>query len=212
MKNNHRTRRTLSIVFNLLMFATAAWSVGSMILYRGSGNMQVAGTRVFMYFTVDSNLLCALACLITAVVLISGKELSPGLLLFKYVGTTAVTVTLMTVLFFLGPTVGYLPMFSGVNLFLHLLSPLAAILSLSFWDGGSLIPKNRIWLSVLPTFLYGIIYLYEAVFVGAENGGWHDFYGFNMGGFWYVSYVVMLLATALFGILLWLLHNRSAAD
>ena len=212
MKNNHRTRRTLSIVFNLLMFATVAWSVGSMILYRGSGNMQVAGTRVFMYFTVDSNLLCALACLATAVFLMAGKELPAGLLLFKYVGTTAVTVTLMTVLFFLGPTVGYLPMFSGVNLFLHLLSPLAAILSLSFWDGGSLIPKNRIWLSVLPTFLYGIIYLYEAVFVGAENGGWHDFYGFNMGGFWYVSYVVMLLATALFGILLRLLHNRSAAD
>ena len=50
------------------------------------------------------------------------------------------------------------------------------------------------------------------VFIGASRGGWVDFYGFNIGGKWYLSFAVMLIATLLlsFGLRLW--HNAFALD
>ena len=35
---------------------------------------------------------------------------------------------------------------------------------------------------ILLPVLYSILYFYEVVIVGAENGGWADFYGFTFGG------------------------------
>ena len=78
-----------------------------------------------------------------------------------------------------------------------LICPLLAIVTLVFTDSTEKIRKEHVWLSILPTFLYGIVYLYKVVYIGAENGGWHDFYGFNINGLRYVSLVVMLLATGL---------------
>ena len=41
------------------------------------------------------------------------------------------------------------------------------------------------------------------IIVGQENGGWADFYGFNMGGKWYISMAAMLAAAYLIGLGLW---------
>ena len=212
MNRTIRMRKVLSVLLNLAIFLMVAWSVGKMILFRGTGNMQVSGAWAFIYFTVDSNVFCAAACLLAALYRAVSGKMPWWVLIFKYIGTTAVTVTLMTVLVFLGPVLGYTGMFSGINLYLHLLAPLAAILSFVFWDDERKLDQKYIWLSVLPTFLYGMVYLYQVVCVGAENGGWHDFYGFNMGGRWYVSIVAMLLATALLGAILRGLHNKMTSD
>ena len=212
MNRSIRIRKILSVLLNLAMFLMVAWSVGKMFFFRGTGNMQVSGAWAFIYFTVDSNVLCAAACLLAALYRAASGKMPWWVLIFKYIGTTAVTVTLMTVVVFLGPVLGYTGMFSGINLYLHLLAPLAAILSFVFWDDERKLNKKFIGLSVLPTFLYGMVYLYQVVCVGAENGGWHDFYGFNMGGRWYVSVVAMLLATALLGVILRSLHNRMTPD
>ena len=37
---------------------------------------------------------------------------------------------------------------------------------------------------------------------------WEDFYGFNIGGLWYVSYVVLPAVTYVFARLLRALHNK----
>ena len=211
MEEKSSRRMYISVILNLVNFLLVVWSVGSMLVWRGTGNMQVSGSRAFMYFTVDSNVLCAIASLLIAGCQIR-REVPPGIFIFKYVGTTAVTVTLMTVLLFLGPVLGYGGMFSGINLFLHLICPLLAIGTLVFTDSTEKIRRGHVWLSILPTFLYGIVYLYKVVYIGAENGGWHDFYGFNINGLWYVSLVVMLLATGLLGWILRLLHNKSMKE
>ena len=211
-----KTTQILSIVFNLFVFLSAAVSVLLMFLVSGSGNMLVSRFRIFLYFTVDSNILCAIACLLIAIArirAIKGQNafLSKKLLALKYAGTVAVTVTMLTVILFLVQFYGFKALYQGANLYLHLLSPLAALCSFILIDIDFALSSRYITLSVFPTLIYGIIYLIMVVFIGEENGGWKDFYGFNIGGHWYISMVIMLCGTAFSGFIILKLHNSMAA-
>ena len=156
---------------------------------------------VMRYFTVLSNLFCALSCLAFALGQLCGN-VPQILFILKYMSTCAVTVTLMTVLVFLGPRVGYKVLLSGPDFWLHLAVPLLAILSYLAWDH---IPMNggAVILGALPVILYGLLYLYKVV-LAAPKKGWDDFYGFNRNGKWPVSFTAMLAAGFLISWIFWL--------
>ena len=124
-----------------------------------------------------------------------------GVWLLKYLGTASVTVTFLTVMVFLGPTMGYKSQLEGWSFYLHVIGPLLAIISFCFLE--------RIWplscvvalLGLLPVLLYGILYLYKVVITKQ----WEDFYGFNKNGKWKISFSAMVIGTFLVCILLWLL-------
>ncbi|MBR1531454.1 MAG: hypothetical protein IJ643_05290 [Eubacterium sp.] len=204
-----KTKNILSLIFNAVNIILVAVSVIGFFVSTGSGNMQVAGAKCFMFFTIDSNILAALAsvcmCVLSLKQIKNEKaEIPKWLSLFKYVGTTAVTVTLLTVIIFLGPTMGYALMFAGSSLFLHLINPLLCIISYTCFEKSEALPARYSLLGVLPTAVYGAVYVAMVVF----SKKWPDFYGFNTGGFWYVSLPVMLAATYLFGICLWIIHKK----
>ena len=201
---NERRKTLLSALAQLLLIVITAWSVASMFLFTGSGNMRVNRGVIFRYFTVDSNLLCAVSCIFGFIRTLAGKKKAgKACMLFRYAGTAAVAVTMMTVLLFLGPVYGYASMFSGWNLWLHLLGPLLAIVSFVWLERDGAFPeKKHLILSTLPVILYGAVYFVLAVLMGKEKGGWPDFYGFNRNGKWYLSYAAMLTGTALIGIAL----------
>ena len=174
--------------------------------------MTVTGVVCFRYFTIDSNLLAALASLpmvifgIVATV-VGEQKASSFWLTLKYVGTVAVAVTFATVMLFLGPTMGYREMTSGSGFWLHLICPLLAAFSFLFLDGGERLPLRTVLYGMLPTVIYGALYAVMVLIVGAENGGWPDFYGFTAGGLWYVSFAAMLVGTAALAIGLLFLRN-----
>ena len=103
-------------IVNLLIFAITAALMPR--LFRREGRFSAdAGRRAFRFFTVQSNAFCALSALLMA--------LAPGARwawLLKYVGTAAVSVTMLTVLLFLGPSAGYRAMLKGPDFFMHLVS------------------------------------------------------------------------------------------
>jgi len=154
---------------------------------------------VMRYFTALSNLLCAAAALTVAVCRICGA-VPNGVLMFKYAGTAAVTVTLLTVLIFLGPRVGYKKLFSGPDLWLHLVCPVLAIVSLLLWD-KPVLPFAGTLLGVLPVLLYGLLYLYKVV-LAPEGRRWPDLYGFNRTGRWPAAFVLMLVGSFAASVLL----------
>ncbi len=202
-----KVKKYASILAQLLVIVFTVWSVGSMFLFSGSGNMRVRRWVVFRYFTVDSNILCAVSCgvFLVGMLLGSGKK---AVMLLRYAGTAAVTVTMMTVLLFLGPLYGYPAMFDGWNLWLHLLCPLLSLVSFAWLERDGTCPeKKHLIFSLLPVILYGAVYLVMTVFIGQERGGWPDFYAFNMNGTWYLSYLGMLTGTVLIGMLLRLLRK-----
>ncbi len=196
-----KIKRWSAVAVQILIIVFTAWSVSFMFFFSGSGNMRVNRYVVFRYFTVDSNILCAASCAFSLIQTLRGRSFeNKAAMLFRYAGTAAVTVTMMTVLLFLGPLYGYASMFSRWNLWLHLLGPLLAVVSFVWLERDGTFPeKKHLILSLLPVILYGIVYFIMVIMIGRDRGGWPDFYGFNMGGRWYLSYAAMLAGTALLG-------------
>ena len=152
----------------------------------------------FRFFTCQSNILCSVSAFLMLVSDAAGDV--PGWIwILKYTGTAAVTVTMLTVFLYLAPSVGkgwYDVLLRSVSdLFMHLLTPAAALVSFCVFEKrGMSFPQSLFGL--LPVALYGPLYLYK-VLLAPEGKRWKDFYGFNKNGRWPVMLAVMLTGTFL---------------
>lgn len=158
-------------------------------------------TRLFRYFTTLSNVLSAIASLVLIICELSGN-LPLWALLLKYVGTSAVTVTMLTVFLFLGPVSHeWKVLLTNAELFLHLICPVIAIVSFLVFEKTAM-PAWSIAIGALPVPIYGALYLRKVIYAPEEKR-WEDFYGFNRGGKWPLSVVLMTIAGALIAFALW---------
>ena len=194
--------RAVSIFINAVIFTATLICIISR--FRKGNEWQLGGGWVqFRFFTILSNAFCAVAALMMAISQLSGDVARP-VFLIKYMATVSVTLTLLTVLLFLIPFQGGVKKWlSGDNIYMHLIGPLLAILSLC------LLEKQRLTLptamtGVLPMLLYGAVYLYKVMFAPKDKR-WEDVYGFNRGGKWPIICVAMLALTSLICLLLWLI-------
>ena len=155
------------------------------------------GKFALRFFTTLSNILCAAACLLTALAINAGG-IPEWIWMLKYIGTAAVTVTMLTVLFFLAPSFGkgaLKVLLSGTDLFMHLITPLLALVSFCVFEKRGMTFYQSLW-GMLPVVLYGPVYLYKILFALPEKR-WDDFYGFNKQGKWPVAFAGMVLGTFL---------------
>ena len=171
-------------VFLITLFATLGF-------FHRDGEWKLSnGKKAFRFFTVLSNVFCAAASL-----LMCFAPSGTAVWLLKYVGTVAVTVTMLTVFLFLGPNMGYRELLKGRDLFMHLLTPLLALFSLCVMERRGLSFPAAL-LGLLPVAVYGGWYLYRVLYAPADRR-WEDFYGFNKGGKWPLSFFLMLLGSFL---------------
>ena len=154
------------------------------------------GTVALRYFTVLSNLFYAASCLLVAAMWLNGA-IWPWALTLKFVATVSVMVTLLPVFVFLLPQYGAKFLLTGPDFWLHLACPLLTLATFFLWDRPALTASAAL-LGVVPVLLYGVVYMTQVVL----RHKWEDFYGFNLGGKWPVSFAVMLIATALLSLLL----------
>ena len=155
------------------------------------------GKFALRFFTTLSNLLCAAACLLTALAINAGG-IPEWIWMLKYIGTAAVTVTMLTVLFFLAPTFGkgaLKVLLSGTDLFMHLITPLLALVSFCVFEKRGMSFGQSLW-GMLPVVLYGPVYLYKILYALPEKR-WDDFYGFNKQGKWPIAFTGMVIGTFL---------------
>lgn len=215
MEKRKKIFNVLSLIFNLAIVISTIYAVVTFYIGTGMGNMKVQGSECFVFFTVDSNILMAV---ISAIMLVFNfkrikdiKSAVPQWMhILKFIGTTAVTLTFLTVVAFLGPTMGYDIMFEGSCLYMHLTTPLLAIIAFCIFEAQGKLSAKQALFGVIPTIVYGAVYFTMVILVGAENGGWKDFYGFNSGileGRWYISIIAMPVATYLICLALKAFHN-----
>ena len=155
------------------------------------------GKFALRFFTTLSNILCAAACLLTALAINAGG-IPEWIWMLKYIGTAAVTVTMLTVLLFLAPSFGkgaLKVLLSGTDLFMHLITPLLALVSFCVFEKRGMTFCQSLW-GMLPVVLYGPVYLYKILFALPEKR-WDDFYGFNKQGKWPVAFTGMVIGTFL---------------
>ena len=161
-------------------------------------NLQ-SGLRAMRFFTTLSNVLCAVASLLVLLTLRQGVPF--GVWLLKYIGTAAVGVTFMTVMVFLGPTMGYRDQLKGFAFYLHVSGPLIAAISFCFLERWYPLSFALSLTGMLPVILYGTVYLNRVVVAKR----WDDFYGFNRSGKWQISFSAMVAGSFLLCVILWLL-------
>lgn len=205
---NARSRNVLSLLCNLALAALVAYAMSWFYTDIGRGNMAVGGNACYRFFTVDSNILAALCGLVLIPFNIKGiaageDRIPKWALTLKYIGTVAVSLTLIVVVVFLGPTQGYALMFDGNCLYLHLINPLLAMVSFCCFETAVPLTKKQMLLGLIPTFVYGTVYLFVVWLFPI----WPDFYGFTRGGLWYVSYIAMHVGTLIICLAERAVHN-----
>ena len=195
---------TVSIILNILIFAGI---VGAILWALPKAEPK---RIIFRYFTVLSNLLCAVSAAAVVVARLGGAgdvNAAIGVLpawvsILKYVGTCAVTVTLLTVFCFLAPSLGsFKDLLQAQDFLLHFLCPVLAIISYVFFDQIKM-SFGFVLLGTLPVLLYGIYYLYRVIYAPPEKR-MEDFYTFNRGGKWPIAFAAMLIGAFVISVILW---------
>lgn len=165
-------------------------------------------SALFRYFTTLSNLLCAAAAAAVIIMQLAGG-LELWTVIFKYAGTCAVTVTMLTVLLFLGPVSHHWrDLVCGAELFLHVICPALAIISFMLFEKTDM-PAWVIAIGAAPVLLYAALYGRKVLYSPPKRR-WDDFYGFNKSGKWQLSFAAMLAGAALVALALWAIDIRIA--
>ncbi|MBR0385586.1 MAG: hypothetical protein IJI05_03465 [Erysipelotrichaceae bacterium] len=196
-------RRTLSIVFNALILIV---TIVVMTRYFKPGNGKSAmqrGLSSFRYFTIDSNVFSAFVSAIYLVFITSGKAIPQWLMVLKFVAAVTVMLTCLTVMLYLGPTYGYKNQLSDVNIHMHLMGPLMAVITTCFFENDM---KLKIWqmlLGLIPTAIYGL----EYIFMVSKHKKWEDFYGFAKSNMT-LSGTLMMILTSIICVLMGFIYNH----
>ena len=186
----------VDLVFNALVII---FTIGSVVYYWfkvGTGNMQVVGSTCFRFFTIDSNILCAITCAIMLVFNIrrlkDNNLVTPQwAVIAKLLGMNSVMVTFIVVVIGLTPMNMIMngkplfDLFTENSFFLHFLCPVMAFISVVIFEKYDDFDKKYMWLELVAVIVYGIVY-FTMVLILKE---WEDFYGFAAGGKIYIMWI-----------------------
>lgn len=152
-------RRLLSIALNLFVLCAEpialplSWEMGQ--------------AQIFTYYTEDSNIFAAVVCAMVAVCqlwcIFTGGELPRWLKRLKFMATSCLLLTFLTVVFVLAPMNGegglYMLLCTSSMLYHHLLNPMAALLSYLLLEREPHLPRSDVRWALLPTLAYAAVIL-----------------------------------------------------
>ena len=163
---------TVTLVFTIVSIAEA--------LVESSVTDEVGD--LFKYFTVNSNILTALASGSIVPYAIEGirkKRFSypKWAALMHYSGTICTTLTMVfavSIISWFDPFMA----FGSHNFFLHIICPIAILISFMLVESDYRLNIDEAVVCLAPFAIYALIYTIEVFLIGKENGGWEDLYCF----------------------------------
>ena len=129
----------------------------------------MGGTIMFTMYTELSNIFNGAVCLLVGLwqlgCTFTGRELPLWLKRLKFISTSCLAMTLLTVVIILAPMYEdgngwYIMLCTSSMLYHHLLNPLAAIFSFVLLERSPRLPRSTVKWALLPTVLYGGIILW----------------------------------------------------
>ena len=150
-------RRLLSIALNLFVLCMEpialplSWDWGQ--------------EQIFTFYTEDSNIFAAVVCTMVAVCqlwcIFTGGEIPRWLKRLKFMATSCLLLTFLTVVFVLAPMNGpgglYMLLCTSSMLYHHLLNPMAALISYLFLERTPRLPREDVRWALLPTLVYAAV-------------------------------------------------------
>ena len=221
-------RKTLSLVLKTVVILSAV--IGTWLSYAAGRGSFMGGGQVFMYFTIQSNILLAILCLAGMGFLLQNRGVPAWWFTLKLVGTVSITLTGVVFAFVLAPTLGS-HAWNLQNTLTHVVVPLASILDFFVTGVCGRIPKRSVFLVTIPPLAYavyaGIGYLAGWDFAGGVHypyfflnwGSPAGAFGFTkelpfMGTAWWIAAILLFLLVvgALYRKLLDALRKRLSPD
>ena len=145
--------KLVSCILKAVVIISAAVGI---FLSSGAGRRAfMGGSRVFMYYTIQSNIAIAAVCLIGAVLMMRGRPVPNRWYTVKFVGTVAITLTGVVYCTMLAPLLGDAAWRLN-NVLTHVVVPLAAILDLFVTGVSGSIPRRSVFLVTIPPAAYAI--------------------------------------------------------
>ena len=151
-----RLQKLLSVLANLAI----VWMETKAIPLSWSGVHE----QMFIFYTELSNLFAMAVCLVTAVcqlgAFVTGGEMPRPVRTLKYIVTSCLMMTFLTVVFVLAPMYGpdghYVMLLTSSMLYNH---PVVAFLSFVLLERSTPLPRRTVRRAMIPTLLYGSVVL-----------------------------------------------------
>ncbi len=165
-----QTRKWVSFALKLIVVICAF--AGTVMSASAGRAAFMGGSRVFMYFTIQSNIAIALICLLGCFLLLRDKAAGRVWYIVKLAGTVSITLTGAVFAVMLAPLLGDAA-WSVPNTLTHLVVPLASIADFFVSASGAGIRKTSVVYVVIPPLLYviyaGIGYVNGWEFARGQN-------------------------------------------
>ena len=149
--SNHQ--KIISIILKCIV--VVAMTTGVIISVNESSNAFMGGDTVFMYYTIQSNILIGIICLIGAILIITNHVNNNVWHIIKYVGTVAITLTGFVFCVILAPAMQR-NAWTLSSILTHVIVPSCSIIDFFVVCTVMKIKKiNVLWVT-LPPLLYAI--------------------------------------------------------
>ena len=165
-----RTRKNISAALKLAVILSA--TAGTVMTAFSGRNSFMGGGKVFMYFTIQSNIAIAVICAVGGWLMLRNKQIGDGWYTVKLAGTVSITLTGVVFVVMLVPVLGD-KAWNIPNTLTHVVVPVAAIADYFVTASGSGIKREKVVYVVVPPMLYaiyaGIGYVRGWEFAGGVN-------------------------------------------
>lgn len=148
-----KTRKTVSYALKLTVILCAI--AGTLISARAGRNSFMGGNRVFMFFTIQSNIAVAAVCAAGAFLLVRGKPIPGAWYVVKLAGTVSITLTGVVFAALLVPVLGR-GAWNLQNTLTHAVVPAAAAADFFVVASGVHIRRKSVFWVIVPPVLYVI--------------------------------------------------------
>lgn len=173
----NKVRSAFALILSAVIFLFVLASVVIGLLTTPSTITPERGSRVFMLFTVNSNLVAAAGAICVLPYAVDGlrnrwHRLPKWVDRLLYCGTLSVNMTLIFALSIILPRMGSVAV-TGMNLGLHVVCPILTIILFVCIENSRMLTYLDSLLSLIPYFLYATIYFTMVVALKK----WRDIYG-----------------------------------
>ncbi|MBQ9332779.1 MAG: Pr6Pr family membrane protein [Lachnospiraceae bacterium] len=170
MKAISETRKRISYILKLTVIVCAV--AGTLISAFAGRSTFMGGKTVFMYFTIQSNILIAAICAWGLFLLARDRAVSVTWYTMKLVGTVSITLTGVVFAFLLAPVLGA-EAWNLQNTLTHAVVPIVSVADYFVVVSGKKIPAVNVLSVIIPPLLYAI---YAGIGYAQD---WHFARGYN---------------------------------
>lgn len=148
-----KQRKNLSIILKLIIIISAV--IGTFLSAHSGRGAFMAGPKVFMYFTIQSNIAIAIICAIGGYFILRNRGVSDTWYTVKFVGTVAITLTGVVFVLVLAPTLGK-NAWNVHNVLTHVVVPIASVIDFFVIVESTAIKRKNVFYVIIPPLLYAV--------------------------------------------------------